>query len=141
MEWYVLYADGASRGNPGPAGIGVVLQDCRNQTIAEISEPIGNTTNNVAEYEALIRGLTEASSRGVRFLRIYLDSELLVRQLTGEYQVRSPRLLPLWQRATALMKEQFCVVVVDHVRRGVNTRADALASSAAKSSSGGRRSA
>lgn len=128
----LLYADGASRGNPGPAGIGVVLCDQKGNTIAEVSEHIGRATNNVAEYKALIRGLEEALSRGITRLGVLVDSQLLARQLSGEYRVRAPHLAKLYSRATHLI-EQFEQVWVVPLPRGGNLRADALAKKAAVS--------
>ncbi|MGQ9524977.1 MAG: ribonuclease HI family protein [Armatimonadota bacterium] len=130
MRPYALYADGASRGNPGPAGIGVLLCDPDGSTVTEISQHIGVTTNNVAEYEALLRGLDEALSRGVTHLVVYLDSELLVKQLCGQYKVRAPHLAELHQRAKRLI-QRFGQVEIQHLPRRANHRADRLASEAA----------
>lgn len=132
MSLGLLYADGASRGNPGPAGIGVVLCDSEGNTIAEISEHIGRATNNVAEYKALIRGLEEALSRGITSLGVFMDSELVTRQLSGEYQVKAPHLARLYGRVVHLI-DQFEEVWVVHLPRGGNVRADALAKKAAVS--------
>lgn len=129
MRPYALYADGASRGNPGPAGIGVLICDPDGSTVTEISQHIGVTTNNVAEYEALLRGLEEALSRGITHLVIYLDSELLVKQLCGQYKVRAPHLAELHQRAKRLI-QQFGRVEIQHLPRRANHRADRLASKA-----------
>lgn len=129
MGAYFLYADGASRGNPGPAGIGVVLCDQNGGTIAEVSEHIGRATSNVAEYKALIRGLEEALSRNITRLGVFMDSQLLARQLSGEYQVRAPHLARLHRRAVHLMG-QFEEVSVVHLPRGGNLRADTLAKKA-----------
>jgi ribonuclease HI len=120
--------DGASRGNPGPAAIGVVvLKD--GVPVHEIAEAIGETTNNVAEYRALLRGLEEASRRGARTLRVCSDSELVVRQLSGQYKVRSAHLAPLHRTALAQMRA-FDRVTVVHVPRAQNAGADALANQA-----------
>lgn len=120
--------DGASRGNPGPAAIGVVV--LRNGVpVREIAETIGRTTNNVAEYRALLRGLEEAAALGARSVRICSDSELVVRQLSGRYQVRSPQLAPLHRQARSRMR-QFDKVSVVYVPREQNRGADALANRA-----------
>jgi len=120
--------DGASRGNPGHAAIGVVvLKD--GAPVREIGETIGRTTNNVAEYRALLRGLEEAAALGARTVRICSDSELVVKQLSGQYQVRSPQLAPLHRQAVSRMR-QFDKVSVVHVPREQNRGADALANRA-----------
>lgn len=126
---HVLYCDGASRGNPGPASIGFVLLDPDGETIVEMGAAIGVQTNNVAEYQALIAGLETARSRGVKDLEVRLDSLLLVRQVTGEFRVKAENLRPLHRRAMALVGE-FDRVKVVHVRRHLNERADALANQA-----------
>ena len=94
-----LSCDGASRGNPGPAGAGAVLIDPLGEVAAQLARYLGETTNNVAEYQALILGLQEAVRLGVKKLQVFADSELLVRQLNGQYRVKSPHLLPLWRLA------------------------------------------
>jgi ribonuclease HI len=120
--------DGASRGNPGRAAIGVVvLKD--GVLVREISETIGETTNNIAEYRALLRGLQEAQALGARSVRICSDSELVVRQLLGEYKVRSEALAPLHREARRLIR-QFERVSITHVPRADNRGADALANRA-----------
>ncbi len=124
-----IYIDGASRGNPGPAGIGIVLKDGAGRVVAEISEFIGRATNNVAEYRALIRGLEEAATLAARHVTVRSDSELLVRQLTGEYKVKSPDLSPLHLEANRLLKA-FPKSAVEQIPRGENAAADALANRA-----------
>ncbi|MDR7573411.1 MAG: ribonuclease HI family protein [Armatimonadota bacterium] len=123
-----IYIDGAARDNPGPAGIGVVLKD-GDRVIAEISEYIGRTTNNVAEYRALLRGLEEAKALGARAVDVRSDSELLVRQLKREYKVKSPDLSPLYLEANRLLTS-FARYAVHKVPRGENAAADALANRA-----------
>jgi ribonuclease HI len=130
-DMLTLHFDGASQGNPGPAGIGVVIRDADGTALAEIGEYIGNATNNVAEYRALIRALEEAQSLGGRRLTIKADSELVVRQLSGRYAVKSPHLKPLFDRARELLR-QFEHVRVTHVRRAENSLADELATNAVK---------
>ncbi len=120
--------DGASRGNPGRAAIGVVVLK-GGVPVREIGETIGETTNNIAEYRALLRGLEEAAALGARTVRICSDSELVVRQLSGQYKVRSPHLAPLHRQAISRMR-QFDRVSVVHVRREQNQGADALANRA-----------
>lgn len=124
-----LYIDGASRGNPGRAGIGVVLCDDTGEPVKEISESIGETTNNVAEYRALIRGLEEARALGADTVEVYTDSELLARQINGLYGVHSPHLQPLYRRARALLR-LFQRASVQHVSRSQNQHADRLAKAA-----------
>jgi len=122
----VIYTDGASRGNPGPAGIGAVILDETERVVAEISRGIGIATNNEAEYLALAEALEKARSLGARRVRVYVDSELVARQLCGEYAVRSDRLRPLIARVQAL-RRGFDACPVRHVRRAMNARADELA--------------
>jgi len=126
-----VYIDGASRGNPGPAGIGVVVKDRQGITLAEISEPIGQCTNNAAEYHALLRGLREAKLLGARTVRVFSDSELLVRQCNGEYKVKSAALRALFSDALALCRE-FEHAFVEQVAREDNELADRLARQAAR---------
>ena len=98
-----IYSDGASRGNPGPSGIGVVIK--RGSTVlAEISDFIGKTTNNVAEYMAFIRGLEEALLLVAKKAECFLDSELIVKQINGEYRVKNQGLAPLFNHAKTLIK-------------------------------------
>lgn len=127
----VLYTDGASLGNPGPAGAGFVLAGEDGQVLAEGSVPLEPTTVNVAEYRALIAGLEETLRRGVRRLELRMDSELVIRQLKGQYQVKAKPLVPLFiaaKRLTAQLEEFTC----RHIPREQNQRADDLAGAAAK---------
>lgn len=124
-----LYTDGAARGNPGPAAIGAVLyrgSPASGNVVAELSRVIGRATNNVAEYRAVIEGLEMATNHRPALLVIRCDSQLLVRQLLGEYRVRSPGLRPLYQQALQLL-ERFPRVRIEHVRRERNRHADRLA--------------
>lgn len=123
MKKAVLFADGASFGNPGAAGIGAVVK-AGGRTL-EISEPIGVTTNNVAEYSALIRGLEEARALGADEITVCLDSELVVRQLSGRYRVKSQSLMPYFNKARALLGT-FRKTTVKHVPREQNSHADRL---------------
>ncbi|MDR7522171.1 MAG: ribonuclease HI family protein [Armatimonadota bacterium] len=130
-----LFIDGASRGNPGPAGIGVVVQDARGRTIAEVREFLGEATNNVAEYQALLRALSEAEARGADDLEIYADSDLLVRQIQGTYRVRRAHLVPLHARALRAL-QGFRRWQIAHIPREKNAGADALANRALDESEG-----
>jgi ribonuclease HI len=125
----VMNVDGGSRGNPGPAGYGVVVWDASGNTLENLSEFIGPATNNVAEYRGLLAGLEYALARGVSRLKIYCDSELIVRQMQGRYRVKSPDLKPLYERACKLVArlDRF---VMQHVPREQNAEADLLANQA-----------
>lgn len=124
----MLHTDGGARGNPGPAGIGYVLKIAGKKTISG-GEYIGEGTNNYAEYTALIRGLTFAQQHNVQELTCYLDSELVVKQLAGEYRVRHHDLLPLHKKVKQLATK-FSHVAFHHVRREKNARADELVNEA-----------
>ncbi|MDR7482671.1 MAG: ribonuclease HI family protein [Armatimonadota bacterium] len=124
-----LFVDGASRGNPGPAGLGAVIQDARGKTLAELSEALGETTNNVAEYRALLRGLAEARALGADEVEVFADSDLLVRQVTGAYRVKSAHLLPLYQEVQTVLAG-FRRWRISHVPREENAAADTLANQA-----------
>ena len=126
MSKLTLHTDGAARGNPGHAGAGAVLLDKEGGEVAAFKRYLGKATNNVAEYEALLLGLKGARDMGVTELIVKLDSELLVKQITGVYQVKSPHLKPLHKRAQDLLKG-FSRVEVLHVRRHLNKLADKLA--------------
>ena len=124
-----LYCDGASRGNPGPSGAGVVLLDEKGEQIFELSRYLDNGTNNEAEYRALVRGLEAAADLGVKRLEIFLDSELVVRQLNGKYKVRNARLRSLFDQAVSIL-QQFDDYAIFHVGRELNQQADRLANEA-----------
>ena len=124
-----LYTDGASRGNPGPAGAGAVLVNPRGEVQVQLTEYLGKTTNNVAEYRALLLGLRAAHDLGVQKIQIYSDSELLVRQINGSYRVKTPHLLPLWQEAKKEL-QKFKTHAISHVPREENSQADGLANQA-----------
>jgi ribonuclease HI len=125
---YILHTDGAAKGNPGPAGIGIVLYRGSDTTepVAAFGEYIGETTNNVAEYKGLIRGLKEALERGADRIEARTDSELMARQIAGRYKVNAPQILPLHQEACRLLS-RFERASVVHVLRGKNAFADKLA--------------
>jgi len=130
LDEFVLQCDGASRGNPGRAAIGFVLLDAQGEEILAHGEVLGEgITNNVAEYTALLRGLEAAAARGVRRLRARLDSELVVRQVRGEYRVRHPGLQALHLLVRARLSD-FASFHIEHVPRAANRRADALANAA-----------
>lgn len=120
-----IYTDGGSRGNPGPAGIGVAIYE-QDSLVCEIGEYIGEATNNIAEYKALIRGLEECKQQGAARVQAYADSELLVKQINGQYKVKNEGLLPLFQEVCFLSKS-FEHFAITHVRREKNKVADALA--------------
>lgn len=121
-----LYTDGASRGNPGQAGLGVVIYAEDGQKIAELCEYLGSTTNNIAEYKALIRGLEEAKVLGATEVEVFTDSELMARQINGQYKVKNAGLIPLYQKSKELLFF-FGNAKVNHVRREFNKEADKLA--------------
>ena len=129
MPSHIVYVDGASRGNPGDAAVGVSLCDERGTELATVSKAIGPATNNEAEYTALIEALRLCQSRKIREVDVRADSELIVRQMNGEYRVREPKLIPLAEEARRLARsfERFSIV---HVRREKNSRADELANQA-----------
>lgn len=122
----ILYTDGSSLGNPGPAGAGFVLETPEGRTIVERALPLGSTTVGVAEYHALIAGLAEALSRGLRRVRVISDSEFMCRQLQGKYRVRTAAIKPLyeWARKLTSRLQHF---EIQYTARENNTRADALA--------------
>jgi ribonuclease HI len=122
----IVSCDGASRGNPGPAGIGAQITDEEGVVLGEIAKGLGETTNNVAEYTAVIRGLERAQELGAAEVLLRSDSQLLINQLTGRYQVKSPHLQPLHRRVRELA-EGFDSIDYEHVRRERNTEADRLA--------------
>lgn len=121
----IIYTDGASRGNPGHAGIGVAIYTGE-ELVEVVSEYIGQTTNNVAEYYAFIKGLEKARDLGAKEVDCYLDSELLVKQLSGEYRVKNEGLKPLYSRVRKIIND-FNRVTVKHVPREENKVADKMA--------------
>ena len=133
----IVHIDGGSRGNPGPAGFGVRIAHADGTIVAEISESIGTATNNVAEYRGLLAALEWAVAARQPDLVIHSDSELLVKQMRGEYRVKHPGLQPLHAEATRLVAQLGHVRFV-HVRREHNTRADELANRAMDEAAGKR---
>jgi len=127
--------DGGSRGNPGPAGYGVRIEQ-DDGTVIELKQSLGLTTNNVAEYSGLIAALRWAAANEVSSLHVRADSELLVKQMRGEYRVKSPGLQPLYEQARALAR-QIGDVSFEHVRREFNKDADRLANEAMDEASAG----
>jgi ribonuclease HI len=130
---WILYTDGASKGNPGPAGAGWVLKDVAKGKTYREGSFLGEATNNEAEYQALILGLQRALEYGAADLAIYLDSELLVRQLNGVYRVKNPRLLAYYRRVQELLKK-FATYAIIHIPREANEEADRMANEALKNS-------
>jgi probable phosphoglycerate mutase len=125
-EAIVAYCDGGSRGNPGPAGFGVYIQDSAGSVLAELSQYLGARTNNYAEYSALLAALEFAIAKGHKSLRVVSDSELMVKQIKGQYRVNSPELRPLYEEA----KRRIPLVdhfQIQHVLREKNRHADRLA--------------
>ena len=119
----LIHSDGGAKGNPGPSGIGVVITF--NNITHEIAEHIGDATNNIAEYTAIIRGLQKALELGATAVEARLDSQLVVRQLGGKYKVKHPGLKPLYAEARLLM-QKFSRVSLKHIPREENTHADRL---------------
>ncbi len=133
---FTLYADGGARGNPGPAGSGAVVFDTTGKRVVEVADYIGETTNNVAEYEAVLRGLRalraafpEGYFTHVGLL-IRMDSKLVIEQLKGGYKVKHPNLIPRYLEVKNELARAFPIVTFEHVRREFNKDADALANQA-----------
>ncbi len=124
-----MYIDGGSRGNPGPAGYGVRIEDASGTIVARFSGAVGIATNNVAEYKGLLAALDWAEASGHRQVHIRSDSELLVRQMRGEYRVKNAGLQPLHAQARELVR-RIGRVTFEHVRRELNRDADRLANEA-----------
>ena len=124
-ETLTLEFDGGSRGNPGPAGIGVVVRAADGTPLVTLGRFIGKATNNVAEYTALITAMEKAKELGARRVKIHGDSELIVKQMKGEYRVKHPDLVPLYRRAKDLF-DDFEGATIDHNYREKNTLADSL---------------
>ncbi len=129
MKKIIIYSDGGARGNPGPAGIGCVLKDESGHNVAEIYKYIGETTNNQAEYRAILFGVEKAKDMGAEEIDCYLDSELVVKQLNREYKVKNKDLAPLFTKIYNLSMG-FKKVKFTHIRRELNSEADSLANKA-----------
>jgi ribonuclease HI len=125
QEW-LLMVDGAARGNPGEAGCGAAICDEHGAVVKELSRYLGHATNNVAEYEALLMGLEALLEMGKKKIRVQSDSQLLVRQINGEYRVKDEKLKLLFQRAVGLLR-RFDAYRILHVPRELNKIADRLA--------------
>ncbi|HXG35401.1 MAG TPA: ribonuclease HI family protein [Dehalococcoidia bacterium] len=128
-EYWQAYADGASRGNPGPAAIGVAIFDPQGKQVTAVSRFIGRATNNVAEYQSAITALETAAGLGATRLRLLMDSELVVRQVEGKYRVRNANLQPLWNKLMEL-KSRFERFEAHSIPRESNRLADRLANQA-----------
>ena len=125
----IIHADGASRGNPGQAAIGATIKDGEGRLLASLSRPIGRATNNQAEYRAVIAALKEAVKLGAGEADIYLDSELVVKQINGSYRVRNAALKPLYLEVKGLAAS-FKGFRISHIPRRQNAEADGLANAA-----------
>jgi len=124
-----LFTDGAARGNPGPAGAGAVIISPDGHIVAKVGKFLGEETNNVAEYMGLILGLRRAKAMGIKELDVLADSELMVKQLNGDYAVKAEHLKPLHDEAKALLKA-FEAIEVRHIPREENAQADAMSNRA-----------
>jgi probable phosphoglycerate mutase len=127
--WFTAHCDGGSRGNPGPAGYGAVIEDPQGRIAARLSEFLGIQTNNYAEYKGLLAVLAWAGQNSARQLRVVSDSELMVKQMKGQYKVASPLLRPLWEEARRLARS-LDTFEITHTLRGGNKEADRLANEA-----------
>ena len=134
-KYLIAHTDGGARGNPGPAGYGVVIHDAQGTKVAGLSQYLGHQTNNFAEYQALIGALEYAVEHGPKALKVISDSELLVRQMKGIYKVKEPTLRDLHARASQLAR-QLDWFEIEHVLRGHNKEADQLANDAMDKGSG-----
>ena len=135
-HYLVAFSDGGARGNPGPSGYGVVIQDESGRKVAALSEYLGHQTNNFAEYQGLIAALEYAVANGHKALKVISDSELLVRQIKGIYKVKNAALQDLHGRAKELIA-QLAWFSIGHVLRGHNAEADRLANAAMDKGMGG----
>ena len=129
VDWITANVDGGARGNPGPAGYGAFIRGPEGKPIAQLSEYLGIKTNNFAEYSALLAALEYAITHGYRALKVISDSELMVRQMTGQYRVNSPDLKPMYEKARSLVR-QLDKFTIEHVLRAKNQQADRLANDA-----------
>lgn len=127
--WFTAHCDGGSRGNPGPAAYGAVIEDPHGRVVARLSEYLGRQTNNYAEYQGLLAVLAWAADHSARSLRVISDSELMVRQMSGRYKVSSPTLRPLWEEARR-RSDRLDRFEMRHTLRAGNHEADRLANEA-----------
>ena len=128
-RYIIAHIDGGARGNPGPAGYGVAVADSAGKRVAELSEYIGHKSNNVAEYSGLLGALAYCLKRGERALKVISDSELMVKQLNGQYKVKSPDLKTLYDQAQTMIR-RLDWFRAEHVLRAKNKDADRLANEA-----------
>ncbi|HEV2791842.1 MAG TPA: ribonuclease HI family protein [Solirubrobacterales bacterium] len=129
MSWLTINVDGGARGNPGPAAIGVVVRDGGGEVVEEVGEKIGEATNNVAEYKALLKGIERAAAHGGTELELLGDSELVVRQVEGRYKVKNAGIKPLHAEVKKALRG-FDSWSIRHVRREQNSDADRLVNEA-----------
>lgn len=135
MEKIIIYTDGGSRGNPGPAAIGAQIQDAKGKVLKEVSETIGNSTNNIAEYMAVAEGLKKVKelfgkkTKDMEF-ELRMDSELIQKQLTNQYQIKEAGLVPYFIEIHNLRVANFPNLTITHVRREKNKEADRLVNEA-----------
>lgn len=134
MEKLTVYVDGASRGNPGRAGVGIIIYDDKKNVLRKVKQYLGKTTNNVAEYIALIYGLQEGLIRRAKHITIYTDSELVVKQLEGSYRIKN-ELLKIFFKQIEHLQEGFEEVKIKYIDREENQEADKLANQAIDMSS------
>lgn len=133
---FTLYADGGARGNPGPAGSGAVVFDASGKRVVEVSDYLGVATNNVAEYEAVLRGLRKLKDEYAEGffnhvpVLVRMDSKLVIEQLKGAYKVKHPNLIPRFFEVRNLVARHFPLITFEHVRREFNKDADELANEA-----------
>ena len=127
--YLVAHIDGGARGNPGPAGYGAVIEDEVGRPVVELSDYLGKQTNNYAEYSALLAALSYATRHGFKTLKVYSDSELMVKQITGQYKVTNPSLKELYAKSIKLI-EDLEAFEINHVPREQNREADWLANRA-----------
>lgn len=124
--YLVAHIDGGARGNPGPAGFGVMIEDEAGRPVAELSEYLGKQTNNYAEYSGLLAALTYALKHGFKALKVFSDSELMVKQIRGQYKVKNPALQELHAKASRMIDDMEAFEI-NHVLREKNRNADRLA--------------
>ena len=129
MKSVIIYTDGAARGNPGPAGAGWVISDPKGDPLAENKKYLGELTNNQAEYQALLLAIQEAQKMGAKKLALHADSELMVRQIKGEYKVKNEGLKPLFKEALLILSK-FEGYSIAYIPREKNAMADQLANEA-----------
>ncbi len=125
----IIFTDGASRGNPGPASFGVVITDPKGKVLLEHNKVLGSQTNNFAEYTALLEGLLAAAEGGAKVVTVKADSQFMIRQMKGEYKVKAPGIIPLYQQCQKVVP-MFEAIEFIHIPREENSHADRLANEA-----------